>query len=124
MTAADGIFHPDFTPTPYWWEAYRPTAGPLADLPARADVVIVRAGDAGAVMVPRDRQREEMASDYYYGGMVVTRTGKLHPALYYKGLLDAARRRGIALIDQTPAGRITKLPGGFSIETARGAIAC
>ena len=44
-------------------------------------------------MVPKERQREEMASDYYYGGMVVERSAKLHPALYYKGLLDAARRR-------------------------------
>ena len=44
-----------------------------------------------AYMVPRERQREEMASDYYYGGMVVERSANLHPALYYKGLLDACR---------------------------------
>ena len=44
-------------------------------------------------MVPRERQREEIASDYYYGGMVVERSGKLHPALYYQGLLDGALRR-------------------------------
>jgi len=52
---------------------------------------------SGAFMVPRERQREEMASDYYYGGMVVERSAKVHPALYYKGLLDAARRRNITL---------------------------
>jgi hypothetical protein len=34
-----------------------------------------------------------MASDYDYGGIVVDRSAKPHPALYYKGLLDAARRR-------------------------------
>ena len=27
------IFHRDFTPTPYWWEAYTPTAGELVDVP-------------------------------------------------------------------------------------------
>ena len=27
------VFHRDFTPTPYWWEAYTPEAGELADLP-------------------------------------------------------------------------------------------
>jgi hypothetical protein len=27
------IFHREFTPTPYWWEAYRPVAGDLADVP-------------------------------------------------------------------------------------------
>jgi len=29
----------------------------------------------GTYMVPRERQREEIASGYYYGGMVVERTG-------------------------------------------------
>ena len=33
----------------------------------------------GTYMVPREQQREEIASDYYYGGMVVERTGQLHP---------------------------------------------
>src|SRR5205823_976158 len=47
------------------------------------------AAQSGAAMVPRERQREEIASDYYYGGMVVERSASLHPALYYKGLLDA-----------------------------------
>src|SRR3546814_8882093 len=27
--------------------------------------------EAGAFLVPRERQREQLASDYYYGGMVV-----------------------------------------------------
>jgi glycine/D-amino acid oxidase-like deaminating enzyme len=41
------IFHRDFTPTPYWWEAYRPTAGDLADVPHVARVAIVGGGYAG-----------------------------------------------------------------------------
>ena len=41
------IFHKDFTPTPYWWEAYRPTAGDLADVPRAARVAIVGGGYAG-----------------------------------------------------------------------------
>ena len=48
----------------------------------------------GTYMVPREQQREEIASDYYYGGMVVERTGQLHPALYYGGLLKAAHKAG------------------------------
>ena len=55
--------------------------------------VLNSAAQSGAYMVPRERQREEIASDYYFGGMVVERSGKLHPALYYKGLLEACRRR-------------------------------
>src|SRR5207253_1810678 len=32
------------------------------------------AAQSGAHMVPRERQREEIASDYYFGGMVVERS--------------------------------------------------
>ena len=41
------IFHRDFTPTPYWWEAYTPTAGDLTDVPHGARVAIVGGGYAG-----------------------------------------------------------------------------
>src|SRR6476620_3719038 len=83
--------------------------------------------DSGAYMVPKERQREEMASAYYYGGMVVERSAKLHPALYYKGLLDAARRRNITLCARaavktiTPAGQ-ESAGKGWRIATSRGDI--
>jgi glycine/D-amino acid oxidase-like deaminating enzyme len=41
------IFHRDFTPTPFWWEAYAPTAGELAEVPRSARVAIVGGGYAG-----------------------------------------------------------------------------
>ena len=231
------IFHRDFTPTPYWWEAYTPTAGDLADLPREARVAIVGAGytglstafelarhgidavvleanelgfgastrnggavsggvnigksftgkspnidpervrrllsdasdafalidrlieeenidcfwekpgrfvgawtkkhfqwqaqrlailntsaQSGAYMVPRERQREEMASDYYFGGMVVERSGKLHPALYYKGLLEVCRRRGVTICANAVVTRIGRTGNGWRVETSRGAV--
>jgi NADPH-dependent 2,4-dienoyl-CoA reductase/sulfur reductase-like enzyme len=42
-----GIFHPDFQPRPYWWEAYMPVAGELAPVPGKARVAIVGGGYAG-----------------------------------------------------------------------------
>jgi len=78
------------------------------------------AADSGAYMVPKQRQREEMASDYYYGGMVVERSAKLHPALYYKGLLDAARRRKITICAKAAVKTITKAGNGWRIATSRG----
>jgi glycine/D-amino acid oxidase-like deaminating enzyme len=231
------IFHKDFTPTPYWWEAYKPTAGELIDLPRVARVAIVGGGYAGlsaalelvkhgidavvleanelgfgastrnggavsggvnvgksftgkiievdgdrveqilsdasdafalidrlideekiacfwekpgrfvgawarkhydaqsrrlamlnsaaqsgAYMVPRERQREEIASDYYFGGMVVERSGKLHPALYYKGLLDACRQRGVVVCARAAVTGIGRESGAWRVETARGAL--
>jgi glycine/D-amino acid oxidase-like deaminating enzyme len=232
------IFHRDFTPTPYWWEAYRPEIGELADVPRETRVAIVGAGYAGlsaalelvrsgidavvleahelgfgastrnggavsggvnvgksftgktfeverdqaermlsdasdafalidrliseekidcfwekpgrfvgawtrqhfqwqtkrlallnevaqsgASVVPRERQREEIASDYYFGGMVVQRSGKLHPALYYKGLLDACRRRGVTICGKATVTGMDRLGGGWQVKTARGTVA-
>ncbi len=232
------ILHRDFTPSPYWWEAYRPVAGELAEVPKAARVAIVGGGYAGlstalelvkhgidavvleanelgfgastrnggavsggvnlgksftgraidikgeraenilsdaadafalidrligeeqidchwekrgrfvgawtrkhfaaqsrrlallnaaaqsgAYMVPRERQREEIASGYYHGGMVVERSGKLHPALYYKGLLDACRRRAVAVCAKAAVGRIVRVGNGWRVETSRGEVA-
>jgi glycine/D-amino acid oxidase-like deaminating enzyme len=234
---ANDILHKDFKPEPYWWSAYKPTAGDLVDVPKRARVAIVGGGYAGlscaieladagieacvleaaelgsgastrsgggvsggvnigksftgkvlardpkvvevmlasgsdafsliealidreridccwekkgrfvgawtprdykfqeqriaslnsaaasqAYMVPRERQREEIASDYYYGGMVVERSAKLHPALYYKGLLDAALRRPITICARAAVRKIAKLGSRWHIETSRGEI--
>src|SRR5215212_2997163 len=234
----DSIFHPDFQPLPYWWEAYTPTSGELADVPREARVAIVGGGYAGlsaalelakhgveavvlergalgvgastrnggsvsggvnigksfsgraaevaperaqhlladasdafslierlieeegiecfwmkrgrfvgawtpkhyayqenrlaslnndaqsgATMVPRERQREEIASDHYYGGMVVERSASLHPALYYKGLLDACRRRGIGICAEASVERIVPMNGaGWRVVTSRGTV--
>ena len=77
---------------------------------------------SGAYMVPRERQREEIASDYYYGGMVVERSASLHPALYYKGLLDACRRRGIAICAEASVDAITGKGAGWEVATGRGTV--
>jgi len=232
------IFHPEFQPLPYWWEAYAPVAGELRDVPKEARVAIVGGGYAGlaaslelakhgvdavvlergplgigastrnggsvsggvnigksfsgraaevaperaqalladaadafslierliadetiacfwqkngrfvgawtpkhfaaqekrlaglnndaqsgAYMVPRERQRDEIASDYYHGGMVVERSASLHPALYYKGLLDACRRRDIAICAEASVEGITPLNGaGWRVATSRGTV--
>ena len=236
--ARDGIFHPDYQPLPYWWEAYTPTAGELVEVPKEARVAIVGGGYAGlsaalelakhgvdavvlekgalgvgastrnggsvsggvnigksfsgrvaevsperahhllsdgadafslierlieeegiecfwmkrgrfvgawtrkhyayqeqrlrslndaaqsgAYMLPRERHREEIASDYYYGGMVVERSASLHPALYYRGLLDSCRRRGIPVCAEAAVEKITPLNGaGWRVETGRGTV--
>ena len=46
MLNAD-ILHRDFRPEPYWWEAYRPAADQLVEVPKAARVAIVGAGYAG-----------------------------------------------------------------------------
>ncbi len=75
-----------------------------------------------AFIVPPERQREEIGSDYYRGGMVVGRAAHLHPALYFKGLLDLCLKRGIAVASQTPVTRLTQSGTGWRVETPRGII--
>ena len=89
---------------------------------ARRVEILNRHTDAGASVVPRERQREEIASDFYYGGIAVRRSGKLHPALYYKGLLDACRRSGVTLCPHTFVQTLRRRPGGFILDTDRGAV--
>ena len=77
---------------------------------------------SGAYMVPRERQRDEIASDYYYGGMVVERSASLHPALYYQGLLEACGRRGVAVCADAAVGGIGRDNAGWRVTTSRGAV--
>ena len=92
------------------------------DAQARRLAVLNSAAQSGACMVPRERQREEIASDYYFGGMVVERSGKLHPALYYKGLLGACRRRTVAICAKAAVTGIGRAGSGWRVETSRGAV--
>jgi len=95
------------------------TPAHYAKLAKRVDQ-LNQAARSDSYMIPRERQREEIASDYYYGGMVVERSANLHPALYYNGLLDACRRRGIAVCAQAPVNRITQMGDVWRVQTGRG----
>jgi len=97
------------------------TPAHYAALAAKVDLYNEEA-QADAAMVPRDRQRDEIASDYYFGGMVVGRSGKIHPALYHRGLMQAAERHGAILMGNTAAGSLTRSGGGWRVETSRGSI--
>jgi glycine/D-amino acid oxidase-like deaminating enzyme len=90
-------------------------------LAAKVDLYNEAAG-ADAEMVPRERQREEIASDYYHGGMLVRRSGKIHPALYHRGLMAAALRHGAVLVGRTSAGSLTRVAEGWRVETSRSVI--
>ncbi len=91
------------------------------DLARKLDA-INRDADGEATMLAKASQHEEIASDFYYGGMVVRRSGKLHPALYCMGLLDACRRSGVTLCARTRVTRITRESRGFLLQTERGGL--
>lgn len=83
---------------------------------------INRVCDAKAHVVSRDQQREEIGSDYYFGGMVTQEAAHLHPALYLKGLLEACQRRGITICAHAGVEQLQQTGSGWTLQTARGPV--
>ena len=74
-------------------------------------------------MVPRERIREEIGSDAYYGALAVESSGLIHPGRYFAGLAAAADRAGADLHEGVRARTIRRQGDGrFIVETERGAI--
>ncbi|MDA1308275.1 MAG: FAD-dependent oxidoreductase [Proteobacteria bacterium] len=73
--------------------------------------------DLDASVISREQQRSEIGSDFYHGGLVINRAGKLHPSLFHKGLLDACHRAGVTLCAHTQVLAIEGALGGFTIKT-------
>jgi len=92
-----------------------------ADLASRVDAISALTG-AGTRAVPRERQREEIDTGLYHGGIVVEASGGLHPALYHRGLAEAARRAGALIAEDTAVDAIAGARGAFAIRTSRGAV--
>lgn len=76
-----------------------------------------------ATVVPRERIREEIGSDAYFGALVVPDSGLVHPGRYFAGLAAAADRAGANLHEGVRAHSIRRQGDGrFVVETDRGAI--
>jgi glycine/D-amino acid oxidase-like deaminating enzyme len=74
-------------------------------------------------VVPRERIREEIGSDAYFGALAVEGSGLLHPARYFAGLAAAADRAGADLHEGVRARRIRReRDGSYVVETTRGSI--
>ena len=78
--------------------------------------------DSGASMVPQDRTRDHLASDFYHGGMLLDRSGAVHPAKLHHGVLAVARAAGVRLFGGIRAGAIGKVATGLQIETSHHAL--
>lgn len=77
----------------------------------------------GAALVPMERQREVIGSDRFFGGLAVDRAAQLHPGLYHRGLMTAARRAGARLCANAPVEAIERKGDGFVLRTGAGAVA-
>jgi glycine/D-amino acid oxidase-like deaminating enzyme len=79
--------------------------------------------DSNAYMVTRQEQHADIGSNYYHGGMVVTRAAHLHPALYYQGTLAIAQKAGVAIASRTPVNGLTQNSDqSWTVKTPRGTL--
>ena len=76
----------------------------------------------GVRLLPRARQREEIGSDRYHGGVLIEPAGGLDPARFHAALRDRARAAGALLHGHAGVLRVSRSAAGFALETARGAL--
>lgn len=89
-------------------------------LKRRADMINAT-GSEEAFLYPRDRVREEIATDRYFGGMLLLRAASIHPGKYVRSLAQAAARTGATLIGGVEfRGQTRQADGTFLLQTSRG----
>jgi glycine/D-amino acid oxidase-like deaminating enzyme len=71
-------------------------------------------------MVGRSDQDREIGSAHYFGGVKIDDHAGLHPGLYHRGLLEAARAAGVTVVSYTPVERFRATAAGFELFTPRG----
>jgi len=76
-----------------------------------------------STVVPRERLREEIGSDAYFGGLAVGGSGTLHPGKWFAGLAASGARAGADLHERIRARHLRKDGTGLVVETDRGRIA-
>jgi glycine/D-amino acid oxidase-like deaminating enzyme len=76
-----------------------------------------------ASLVSRERIREEVGTDAYFGALAIEGSGGLHPGKYFAGLAEAASRAGADLHEGVRALRVRpQRDRRLVVETTRGAV--
>ena len=75
------------------------------------------------MLIPREKQRTEVGTDYYYGGLVDPRGASLHVGKFTRGLARVADGLGAQLRENANVTKIRKYEaGGFEVATSRGTV--
>jgi glycine/D-amino acid oxidase-like deaminating enzyme len=77
---------------------------------------------SAAHVVRGDGLRAELGSSLFAAGLVVERSGGLHPARFHAGLARLAEQAGALLHPHTPATAVTVTSGGCTVTTPRGVL--
>lgn len=75
-----------------------------------------------AHVVARNEQRSELGTDIYHGGVIFENHASLDPGRYHAALVVRVQAAGATLASHCAATNITRLNGGFAVDTARGRV--
>tara|TARA_Y100001970_G_scaffold100817_1_gene126646 strand:+ start:1127 stop:2398 length:1272 start_codon:yes stop_codon:yes gene_type:complete len=73
-------------------------------------------------LVPRDKIRSEIGTDYYFGGLSDEVSGGLQPSKFVNGLGSSVLRLGVILLENTKVTSIIKVGSYFEMKTSKGGI--
>jgi glycine/D-amino acid oxidase-like deaminating enzyme len=99
-----------------------------AHTPRHFEAMVRDAGEDAAGLeqkisiVPRSQQRTEIASDFYYGGLVYHEDASVNPMRLLLSLLRRARERSAVVIDRCPVSAVRSAGRGFEVLTPRGMV--
>lgn len=121
-TIAESRIDCDYTRSGHITLAYR--ASHMKELAASADLLSTRFG-MDVRVIEADGLGSEVGSSRYHGGLLVRKSGGLHPAKYLAGLARIARDRGAHLHTGVTATAIERRRrGGFTVKVEGAEIAC
>jgi glycine/D-amino acid oxidase-like deaminating enzyme len=83
---------------------------------------LVEATGIDAQMVPREKVREEIGTDRFYGGIRYSIDAGLHPAKYHDGLLRVLRQAGGLFAAGTEVLNIEPGKGRYHVTTSNGEV--
>lgn len=79
--------------------------------------------DTDVKLITRERIRDEIDSDRFYGGLVQGNCAQMHVGRFGVGLAEAAARSGARVFENAAVTRLERLPGGaYRITSARGTL--
>lgn len=73
-------------------------------------------------MVPRESQRAEVGSDFYYGGYVIEQVSGMQPAKLHRAVRALAEAAGATVHGRAEATSIEGRAGRFTVRTKRGEV--
>ena len=109
----------DYTPSGRFIGAHSPKA--YEALKTRRDS-LEEAYDYHVRMVPREAQRAEVGSDFYYGGLVIDEVSGMHPAKLHRAVQALAEKAGAAVCGNAEVQTIDGSDGRFTLRTSRGEV--